>query len=80
MGFIHLSQSSHRALMLFVHKKDGSLCLCVDYRGLNKISRKDKYSLLLLADLLDASRKAHIYTKINLQHAYHLVHIFNGDE
>jgi len=32
------------------------------------------------AVLLDSSRKAHIYTKINLQHAYHLVHIAKGDK
>ena len=31
-------------------------------------------------DLLDVPRKARIYTKINLQHAYHLVQIAEGDE
>ena len=52
----------------------------MDYRGLNKISRKDKYPLPLLSDLLDAPRKARLYTKIDLRHAYHLVHIADGDE
>lgn len=79
-GFIRPSRSPHRAPVLFVRKKDGSLRLCVDYRGLNKISRKDKYPLPLLADLLDAPRKARIYTKIDLRHAYHLVRISDGDE
>jgi len=46
---------------------------CVDYRGLNKISKKDRYPLLLITDLLDAPGKARIYTKIDLRHAYHLV-------
>ena len=31
-------------------------------------------------DLLDAPQKARIYTKINLQHVYHLVRIAKGDE
>ena len=31
-------------------------------------------------DLLDAPRKARIYTKTNLQHAYHLVWIAEGDK
>ena len=60
--------------------KDGSLRLCVNYRGLNKISKKDQYSLLLIADLLDAPGKARIYTKIDLRHAYHLVRIRDGDK
>ena len=63
----------------FVRKTD-SLWLCVDYRGLNKISRKDKYLLPLLTDLLDALQKVQIYIKIDLRHAYHLVHIANRDE
>ena len=52
----------------------------MDYRSLNRISQKDKYLLLLLTNLLDTPRKAQIYTKINLQHAYHLVRIANRDE
>ncbi|KAG6326007.1 hypothetical protein ID866_13082 [Astraeus odoratus] len=39
--FIRQSKSAHGALVLFIKKKDGSLCLCVDYCGLNKISKKD---------------------------------------
>ena len=80
IGFIQLSRSSHGASVLFVWKKDRLLRLCVDYWGLNKISQKDKYLLSLLTDLLDAPRKAQIYTKINLRHAYHLVRITNSDE
>jgi len=29
---------------------------------------------------LDSPRKAQVYSKIDLRHAYHLVHIANGDE
>jgi hypothetical protein len=79
-GFIRSSRSSHGAPVLFVKKKDGSLRLCVDFRGLNSISKKDRYPLLLISDLLDAPRKARIYTKIDLRHAYHLVRIAEGDE
>jgi len=79
-GFIHLTLSPHGAPVLFVKKKDGSLRLCVDFRGLNKITKKDRYPLLLISNLLDSPRKARIYTKIDLQHAYHLVCIAEGDE
>jgi len=40
-GFIRSTSSPHEAPVLFVKKKDGSLRLCVDFRGLNKITKKD---------------------------------------
>ena len=80
IGFIRPSNSPHRALILFIRKKDGSLCLCIDYCGLNKITKKDYYSLPLISDLLDTPWKARLYTKINLRHAYHLVRIVDSDK
>jgi hypothetical protein len=79
-GAIRPSSSPHGAPVLFVPKKDGSLRLCVDFRGLNNITKKDRYPLPLISDLLDAPRKAKIYTKLDLAHAYHLVRIAEGDE
>jgi len=79
-GFIHPTASSHAALVLFVKKKDGSLWLCIDFRGLNKITKKDRYPLPLISDLLDSPSCAKIYSKINLRHAYHLVRIAPGNE
>src|SRR5260370_28646979 len=65
---------------LFIKKKDGSLCLCVDFHALNKVMEKDCYPLPLITDLLNAPGPARIYTKIDLKHAYHLVRIAEGDE
>jgi len=56
-GFIHSLRSSCGAPVLFVKKKDGLLRLCVDYRGLNRLTRKDRYPIPLLANLLDAPKK-----------------------
>jgi hypothetical protein len=80
LGFIRPTSSPHGAPVLFVKKKDSSLQLCVDFRGLNRITKKDRYLLPLISDLLDAPGKARIYTKIDLRHAYHLVWITPGDE
>jgi len=52
----------------------------VDFRGLNKVSKKDCYPLPLISDLLDSPSRAKVYTKIDLRHAYHLVRIALGDE
>ena len=78
--FIQLISFLHSALVLFIRKKDGSLYLYTDFCGLNYITKKDCYPLLLISDLLDSPCKAWVYTKIDLYHAYHLVHIANGDE
>ena len=79
-GFIHPTLSSHTAPILFVKKKDGSLCLCVDYRDLNKLTKKDRYPLPLITDLLDSPSRAKVYSKIDLRHTYHLIRIADGNE
>ena len=79
-GFIRATSSPHGAPVLFVRNSNGSLRLCVDYRGLNKISKKDRYPLPLISDLLATAGKARIYTTLDLRHAYHLVRIAEGDE
>jgi hypothetical protein len=79
-GLLRSSSSPHGAPVLFVKKKDGSLRLCVDFRGLNQITKKDRYPLPLIADLLDSPSRAKVYTKIDLRSAYHLVWIAEGDE
>jgi len=53
MGFIRPSLSPWRAPVLFVKKKDGSMRLCIDYRGLNNMTIKDKYPLPRVDELLD---------------------------
>ena len=52
----------------------------LDICGLNCISKKDHYPLPLISNLLNSSHKAQIYSKIDLCHAYHLVHIADGDK
>jgi len=66
--------------VLFVKKKDGLLYLYVDFHGLNYITKKNHYSLLLISNLLNSSHKAQVYTKIDLYHAYHLIYIADNDE
>jgi len=79
-GIIRTSKSPCGALVLFIRKKDRTLHLCVDYQGLNQMTHKDWYPIPLLNNLLDAPRKACVYSKIDLKSAYHLVHIAKGDK
>ncbi|UTT88131.1 hypothetical protein NDA17_001758 [Ustilago hordei] len=66
--------------VLFVPKKDGGLRLCVDYRGLNEITVRNRAPLPLIEEQLFLLRKARIYTKLDLRAAYNLIRIAKGDE
>jgi hypothetical protein len=50
-GYIRPSSSPCGAPVLFVQKKDGSQGMCVDYRTLNDVTVKNKYSLPCIEDL-----------------------------
>ena len=65
--------------MLFVKKKDGTLRLCIDYRQLNKLTVKNKYSLPKINDLFDQLKGASIFSKINLRSGYHQLRIKDVD-
>ena len=54
IDFIRPSHSPGGALVLFIRKKDGSLCLCVNFCGLNKIMKKDRYPLPHISNLLNS--------------------------
>ena len=79
-GFIRPSKSPARSPVLFVPKKDGGLRLCVDYRGLNEITVKNRAPLPLIEEQLFLLRKAKIYSKLDLRAAYNLIRIAKGDE
>ena len=52
-NYIRPSVSPWGALVIFVKKKDGTLCLCIDYRQLNKMTIKNRYPLPRINDLFD---------------------------
>ena len=52
-GVIVPSNSPWASLVVLVGKKDGSKRFCVDYRGLNNITRKDVYPLPRTEEVLD---------------------------
>ena len=79
-GWIRPSKSPAGAPILFVPKKDGSMRMCIDYRGLNKITIKNRFPLPLISELLDRLSHAKIFSKLDLRDAYHRLRIKEGDE
>ena len=80
LGRIRYSISPAGAPILFTPKKDGGLRLCVDYRGLNKITIKNRYPLPLIGDLMDRLGNAKYFSKIDLRDAYHRIRIKPSDQ
>ncbi|CEP12696.1 hypothetical protein [Parasitella parasitica] len=78
-GFIVRSDSPAGAPVLFVKKKDGTLRMCVDYRGLNKITIPNRCPLPLISETLDRLHNAGIFTKLDMRGAYNLVRMSESD-
>lgn len=64
----------------FVAKMDKTLWLCIDYRGLNKVTVKNLFLLPLMSMAFDILHGANFFTKLDLRHASHLVRIKEGDK
>jgi hypothetical protein len=78
--FIISSVFSSSALILFIKKKDDELRLCVDYRSLNVVTIKNKYSLSLIQKLFDILQKTIRFIKIDIRDAFNILRIRAGDE
>jgi len=74
-GWITPSTSSAGASILFMLKKDSSLRLYVDYRGLNKVTIKNRYPLPLIIEILNRLSNAKVFTKLNLYNTYYRIRI-----
>jgi hypothetical protein len=70
-GYIRPSNSEFASPILFVKKADGSLRMCIDYRGLNKITKKNKYPLPHTDDLIERLKDGNYLTKLDLRSGYH---------
>ena len=79
-GLIRPSSAPVGAGSFFIAKKDKTLHPCIDYRGLNDITIRNKYSLPLMDSAFVSLRGATVFTKFDLRNAYHLVRIRKGDE
>ncbi|WVZ97432.1 hypothetical protein U9M48_042972 [Paspalum notatum var. saurae] len=65
--------------ILLTEKKDGTLRMCVDYRGLNAVTVKNKYPLPRIDDLFDQLKGACVFSKIDLRSGYHQLRIRPSD-
>ena len=78
---ISLSRFSTCASILFVSKSRGrGLRLYVNYRDLNKITIRNRYSLSLINELRDRVTGSKRFTKLDLMTAYNNIRIKKENE
>jgi hypothetical protein len=66
--------------VFFIKKKTGDFRLIQNYRKLNSITVKNRYSLSLAMDIVNKLWDAKIFTKFDVCWGYHNVRIKEGDE
>ena len=79
-GFITPLSALFLSLILLAIKPGGSLRFCVDYRKLNAATRKDRYPLPLIDELLERLNKARVFTKLDIRQGFHRIRMDPADE
>jgi hypothetical protein len=78
--FIVFSSSLIDASILFVKKSKNDLRLCVNYKELNVIMIKNRYSIFLINQVLNRLNDVKKFTKLNIQTTYNFIRIKKEDE
>jgi len=79
-GYIQLSKLPQTSPVHFVAKNDRKRRIVQDYCHINQWTVKNRYSLSLMADILDGVEKKKVFTKLDLRWEYNNVRIKKGDK
>ena len=70
IGAVQPSDSPWASPIVLVRKKDGTLRFCVDYQGLNSVTKKDNFPLPRIDDLLDQIGESRYFSTLDLASGY----------
>ncbi len=78
--FIFFSFASYVSLILFIEKKDDSLRFCINYRKLNALIKRDRYSLSLIDETLARIQESKYLTRLNIIVAFNKLHMHSDSK
>ena len=73
------SKSLWASDVVLFKKRDGSLRFAVDYRRLNKVTKRDEYSLPNPQSIIDRLKGNRFFSKLDIASAYWTIPIREGD-
>lgn len=77
---IRPSESPWSSPLVIIPKKDGTKRMCVDYRKLNNVTRKNSYPLPDISEMLSSFRNAKVFSTIDLKSGYWQVEMEEKDK
>jgi len=77
--FIQPSKSPFSSPILLFKKKDDCWCCCIDYKALNTIIVKDRFSMPTIDDFLDKLSTVSRFSKLNLRQGFHQIRMADED-
>lgn len=78
-GWVVPSTSPWSAPILLIPKPDGTMRVCVDYRGLNDVTIKNRASLPRIDDLIDSLAGAKVFSALDLASGYWQLRLDESD-
>lgn len=73
LDIIEPSKSGWNSRIVMVRKPNGTYRLCIDYRDVNKVSKRDAYPLPSMSNILDTLQEANYISSIDLELSFHQV-------
>ncbi len=78
--FIILSKASFASSILFIKKKDDNLCFCMNYWKLNALIKRNRYSILLINEVLTWIQDSKYLTQFNIIITFNKLHMSSESE
>ena len=72
---ISKSRSAYAALVVLVWKKDRTFRLCIDYRGLKKVTIKNNLPIPFIDEMMDELYGANYFSKLDLRSGYYQIRV-----
>ena len=79
-GIIRPSSSPYASPIVVVRKKGGEIRMCVDYRRLNAVTRRDSFPLPRIDETLDAVGGAKFFSTLDLASGYYQLAMAEDDK